>query len=173
MPSYVHRLARRDDLPVIVDIYNSTVASREVTADTEPVSVASREAWFDDHTPDRRPLWVIHDADDQSAHPEVLGWLSYSNFYGRPAYSGTAEVSIYIAESARGKGLGRYCLELAIAFAPQVNVHTLLGFIFGHNQPSLALFRKYGFETWANFPRVANLDGIERDLVILGKRVAD
>ena len=173
MPSYVHRLARRDDLPVIVDIYNSTVASREVTADTEPVSVASREAWFDDHTPDRRPLWVIHDADDQSAHPEVLGWLSYSNFYGRPAYSGTSEVSIYIAESARGKGLGRYCLELAIAFAPEVNVHTLLGFIFGHNQPSLALFRKYGFETWANFPRVANLDGIERDLVILGKRVAD
>jgi phosphinothricin acetyltransferase len=39
--------------------------------------------------------------------------------------------------------------------------------------PSLALFRKYGFETWANFPRVANLDGIERDLIILGKRVAD
>ena len=62
MPSYVHRLARRDDLPVIVDIYNSTIASREVTADTEPVTVASREGWFDDHTPDRRPLWVIHEA---------------------------------------------------------------------------------------------------------------
>jgi phosphinothricin acetyltransferase len=42
MPSYVHRLARREDLPVIVDIYNSTIASREVTADTEPVSVQSR-----------------------------------------------------------------------------------------------------------------------------------
>lgn len=173
MPSYVHRLARRDDLPVIVDIYNSTIASREVTADTAPITVESREAWFNDHTPDRRPLWVIHDAEDKSEDPEVLGWLSYSNFYGRPAYSGTAEVSIYIAESARGKGLGRYCLELAMAFAPEVKVHTLLGFIFGHNQPSLTLFRKYGFETWANFPRVANLDGIERDLVILGKRVVD
>ena len=173
MPSYVHRLARRDDLPVIVDIYNSTIASREVTADTEPITVQSREAWFNDHTPERRPLWVIHDADDKREQPEVLGWLSYSNFYGRPAYSGTAEVSIYIAESARGKGLGRYCLELAMAFAPEVKVHTLLGFIFGHNQPSLGLFRKYGFETWANFPRVANLDGIERDLIILGKRVVD
>jgi phosphinothricin acetyltransferase len=51
-------------------------------------------------------------------------------------------------------------------------VHTLLGFIFGHNQPSLGLFGKYGFEKWAHFPRVANLDGIERDLIILGKRVA-
>ena len=172
MPSYVHRLARRADLPRIVDIYNSTIASREVTADTEPVSVASREAWFAEHTPERRPLWVIHALDDKSAEPKVLGWLSYSNFYGRPAYAGTAELSIYIAEEARGQGIGRYCLEQAIAFAPQVQVHTLLGFIFGHNAPSLALFRKYGFDTWAHFPRVANLDGVERDLIILGKRVA-
>ena len=173
MPSYIHRLARRDDLPTIVDIYNSTIASRDVTADTEPVSVASREGWFAEHTPERRPLWVIHAADDQSADPEVIGWMSYSNFYGRPAYSGTAELSIYIAESWRGKGIGRYCLEQAIAFAPEIQVHTLLGFIFGHNAPSLALFRRFGFDTWAHFPRVANLDGVERDLVILGKRVVE
>ncbi len=173
MPSYVHRLARRDDLPVIVDIYNSTIASRDVTADTEPVTVASREAWFNEHTPERRPLWTIHDAADTAANPAVIGWMSYSNFYGRPAYSGTAELSIYIAEAWRGKGLGKYCLEQAIAFAPEINVHTLLGFIFGHNVPSLALFRKFGFDTWANFPRVANLDGIERDLIILGKRVVE
>jgi L-amino acid N-acyltransferase YncA len=176
MPSYVHRLARIEDLPVIVDIYNSTIASRDVTADTEPVTVQSRAAWFADHTPERRPLWVIHDAADTAAGPAagpaVIGWLSYSNFYGRPAYSGTAELSIYIAEAWRGKGIGKYCLEQAMAFAPNVNVHTLLGFIFGHNEPSLALFRKYGFDTWAHFPRVANLDGIERDLIILGKRVA-
>jgi L-amino acid N-acyltransferase YncA len=172
MPSYVHRLARPKDLPVIVDIYNSTIASREVTADTEPVSVQSREGWFAEHSPERRPLWVIHAADDSAEDPEVIGWMSYSNFYGRPAYSGTAELSIYIAEQWRGKGIGRYCLEQAIAFAPQIKVHTLLGFIFGHNVPSLALFRKFGFETWAHFPRVANLDGVERDLIILGKRVA-
>jgi phosphinothricin acetyltransferase len=172
MPSYTHRLARFDDLPAIVAIYNSTIASREVTADTEPVTVASREAWFHDHTPERRPLWVIHDAADTSDDPAVIGWLSYSNFYGRPAYSGTAELSIYLAEAWRGLGLGRYCLEQAMAYAPNVDVHTLLGFIFGHNAPSLALFGKYGFEKWAHFPRVANLDGVERDLIILGKRVA-
>lgn len=170
MPSFIHRLACPEDLPAIVAIYNSTVASREVTADTEPVTVASRQAWFDEHSPDRRPLWVLHDAADQAAG--VIGWMSYSNFYGRPAYSGTAELSIYIAEAWRGKGIGRYCLEQAIAFAPQIAVHTLLGFIFGHNVPSLALFKKFGFDTWANLPRVANLDGIERDLIILGKRVA-
>ena len=169
--SFVHRVARPQDLPVIVEIYNSTVASRKVTADTEPVSVASRQQWFDDHDPQRRPLWVIHAASDTSAEPQVLGWMSYSNFYGRPAYSGTAEVSIYIAEAARGNGIGRYCLQQAIDYAPNIAVHTLLGFIFGHNVPSLALFKKFGFDTWANLPRVANLDGIERDLIILGRRV--
>jgi L-amino acid N-acyltransferase YncA len=171
MPSYVHRLARREDLPAIVAIYNSTVASREVTADTEPVSVASREAWFAEHTPEKRPLWVIHDAADASPDPVVIGWVSYSNFYGRPAYSGTAEVSIYILDTWRGRGVGRYCLEQSIAYAPNVGVHTLLGFIFGHNAASLGLFARYGFDTWANLPRVANLDGVERDLIILGKRV--
>ena len=169
MPSFSHRIARPEDLPRIVDIYNSTIASREVTADTEPVSVASRQQWFDEHNPDKRPLWVIL---DDSGDANVLGWMSYSNFYGRPAYSGTAELSIYIAQEWRGKGIGRYCLEQAIAFAPGIAVHTLLGFIFGHNAPSLALFKKFGFDTWANLPRVATLDGVERDLVILGKRVA-
>jgi L-amino acid N-acyltransferase YncA len=167
-----HRPATLNDLPAIVAIYNSTVASREVTADTEPVTVASRLAWFHEHTPDRRPLWVIEQADTTPAEAGIVGWISYSNFYGRPAYAGTAEVSIYIEESWRGKGVGRYALAEAIEFAPSIKVHTLLGFIFGHNRASLALFGKFGFETWANLPRVANLDGVERDLIILGKRVA-
>jgi L-amino acid N-acyltransferase YncA len=168
MTKFRHRLASLDDLPTIVAIYNSTIASREVTADTEPVSVESRLPWFHDHQPARRPLWVIEEAERDG----IIGWISYSNFYGRPAYSGTAEVSIYIDEAWRGKGVGRYALQEAIDFAPQVSVHTVLGFIFGHNKPSLALFEKFGFETWARLPRVANLDGIERDLIILGKRVA-
>ncbi|MET3130738.1 L-amino acid N-acyltransferase YncA [Oxalobacteraceae bacterium GrIS 1.11] len=168
MPALRHRPATLADLPGIVAIYNSTVASREVTADTEPVSVESRLAWFHEHAAGRRPLWII----ETDAEPAMLGWLSYSNFYGRPAYSGTAELSIYLAEAARGKGIGRYCLEQAIAFAPSIAVHTLLGFIFGHNLASLALFDKFGFERWAQLPKVANLDGVERDLIILGKRVA-
>ena len=160
-----HRVARREDLPAIVAIYNSTVASRMVTADTEPVTVASRERWFDEHEPARRPLWVTEQGG------KITGWMSYSNFYGRPAYAGTAELSIYLHEACRGRGLGRYLLGEAIAHAPQIAVHTLLGFIFGHNMPSLQLFERFGFARWAQMPGVATLDGIERDLIILGKRV--
>ncbi|MFJ5381886.1 GNAT family N-acetyltransferase [Cupriavidus sp. CER94] len=160
------RLATRDDLAGIVEIYNSTVASRMVTADTEPVSVASREAWFAAHLPERRPLWVCEAADGRMA-----GWVSFSDFYGRPAYGATAEVSIYLHEDFRGQGLGRFLLEQAIAHAPRVGVNTLLGFIFGHNAPSLALFERHGFSRWGDLPRVAVLDGVERDLVILGRRL--
>ncbi|MFP3752366.1 MULTISPECIES: GNAT family N-acetyltransferase [Cupriavidus] len=163
---FILRLATPADLPGIVEIYNSTVPSRMVTADTEPVSVASRQAWFDAHQPARRPLWVCEDAEGRMA-----GWLSYSDFYGRPAYGATAELSIYLHADRRGQGLGRYLLEQAIAHAPKVGVTTLLGFIFGHNTPSLALFERHGFARWGDLPRVAVLDGVERDLVIVGRRL--
>ncbi|MCY1267949.1 putative phosphinothricin acetyltransferase YwnH [compost metagenome] len=164
--SWHHRPATRADLPRIVAIYNSTVASRMVTADLEPVSVESREAWFAEHQ-GTRPLWVVERAG------EILGWLSFSNFYGRPAYARTAEVSIYLDEACRGQGLGRYLLEQAIAAAPGLQLDTLLGFIFGHNAPSLGLFARYGFERWGELPRVAVLDGVERDLIIVGRRLTD
>ncbi|OGB26695.1 MAG: phosphinothricin acetyltransferase [Burkholderiales bacterium RIFCSPLOWO2_02_FULL_57_36] len=167
---YTHRIARPDDLPAIVAIYNSTVASREVTADTEPVTTESRRAWFAEHDPATRPLWVAEEK-ISGAPDRIAGWLSFSNFYGRPAYAATAELSIYIHEDARRKGLGSYLLREAIDAAPAISIHTLLGLIFGHNVPSLRLFESFGFTHWGNLPRVAVLDGIERDVVIVGRRV--
>ncbi|AAU47628.1 N-acetyltransferase [Burkholderia mallei] len=167
MTQLAYRDATPADLPAIVAIYNSTVASRRVTADTEPVTVDSRRAWFDAHNPHARPLWVVEEAG------RVIAWLSFSDFYGRPAYGHTAEISIYLDEAARGSGLGSRLLEAALAKAPALGVHTALGFIFGHNEPSLRLFARYGFTTWGTLPRVAVLDGVERDLVIVGKRLAD
>jgi len=165
MNEFKLRDANIEDLSEIVRIYNTTVAGRMVTADTEPVTTASREAWFHEHSPDFRPLWVLEDG------TSVCGWLSFQSFYGRPAYNATAELSIYIDESYRGRGIGRYLLQQAIDAAPRLQMKTLLGFIFGHNEPSLKLFYKFGFENWAKLPGIAELDGIERDLIIVGKRV--
>ena len=160
-----HREAKRGDLAQIVEIYNSTIPSRMVTADTEPVSVESRVRWFEEHTPKHRPLWVVEEAN------RIVAWLSFSSFYGRPAYAKTAELSIYVHEAFRQRGLGSYLLREAIAHAPSIGVDTLLGFIFGHNQPSLALFERFGFARWGELPKVAALDGVERDLVIVGRRI--
>ena len=154
-----------NDLPVIVEIYNSTVAGRMVTADTEPVSVESRVKWFNDHEPVKRPLWVVLE------NEKIIGWVSFQSFYGRPAYQGTAEISIYLGEKVRGKGYGKQVLQYAMDKCRELGIKTLLGYIFGHNEPSVRLFKKLGFEAWGTFPRVAELDNIERDLIIFGKRI--
>jgi phosphinothricin acetyltransferase len=162
-----HRMANREDLAQIVEIYNATIPSHMVTADITPVSVESRIPWFEEHNAAHRPLWVIE------VDNEVGAWLSFSNFYGRPAYSRSAELSVYVHEGFRKKGLGSYLLRQALAQAPALKVNTLLGFIFGHNYPSLSLFSAFGFSRWGELPRVAVLDGVERDLVIVGRRVED
>lgn len=160
------RDATLDDLPVIVDIYNSTIAGRMVTADTVPVTVADKIQWFNEHNKLTRPLIVVSNEEQK-----IIGWISYQNFYGRPAYNGTAEISIYIDEHERSKGLGKQLLTYAIEKAPSLGIHTLLGFIFAHNFPSLALFSKFGFEEWANLKDVAILDGKSCSLKILGKKM--
>ncbi len=161
------RDAALEDLPRIVEIYNSTIPGRMVTADTEPVTAEDRLKWFHEHNPSTRPLWVV-----ETEEGKICGWVSLQDFYGRPAYKATAEVSIYLDENFRGHGLGKTVLSKVIEVAPSCEVDTLLGFIFGHNEPSLRLFEKFGFEKWANLPEVATLDGVKRDLVILGKKLS-
>lgn len=154
------------DLPAIVAIYNSIIPGRMVTADLEPITVESRKAWLDAHDPARRPVWVV------AAERGVIAWLSFDTFYDRRAYDGTAMVAIYVAESRRGEGLGGLLLQRAIDHAPSLGLRVLLGYIFAHNEPSLRLFAKFGFERWAHLPGVTRLDGVDRDVIIMGKRVA-
>jgi phosphinothricin acetyltransferase len=98
--------------------------------------------------------------------------VSFQSFYGRPAYDATAEISIYIDEAERGKGLGKKLLQYSIEKAPAFGVKTLLRFKFSNNVPSLKLFNQLGFEQWVNLPNIANLDGIETGLCIVDKRIA-
>ena len=159
------RHANENDLPAIVAIYNASIPNRMATADLEPVSVQSRINWFNNRTPVKHPLWVLETGE------VIAGWLSFQPFYGRPAYHATAEVSIYIATKYHRQGLGERLLKEAIRQSPNLGLKTLIGFIFGHNEASLKLFEKFGFESWGNLPGIAELDSVERDLVILGLRV--
>jgi L-amino acid N-acyltransferase YncA len=160
------RHATETDLPTIVAIYNTAIPSRMATADLEAVSVESRLAWFKGRSPSQRPLWVIE------VDGVIAGWLSFQSFYGRPAYSKTAEISIYIAPNFHRCGLGRQLLAQAIRESPNLGLKTLVCFIFAHNQPSLKLFETFGFQRWGYLPKIAELDSVERDLVIMGLRIS-
>lgn len=160
----ITRLATSNDLPAIVAIYNETIASRMVTADTEEVTVAQKQSWFDSHTP-LRPIYVY----EQDS--KVVAWLSYKSFYGRPAYDGTVEISIYITSSAQGQGLGKYLLEFAEKQAKPLNIKVLLAFIFSHNIPSIKLFEAFKYQQWGKLPNVAIMDGDHYSLTILGKHL--
>lgn len=160
------RDATEDDLETIVEIYNASIPGRRATADTTPITTESRRAWFAEHGPENRPLWVA------LVDTSIAGWLSFQSFYGRPAYHATAELSIYVAPDYQRRGIARELLERAITSSPSLGLCTLLGFIFGHNEPSLRLFESSGFQRWGLLPRVAELDGLERDLVIVGRRAS-
>jgi L-amino acid N-acyltransferase YncA len=159
------RDAIESDLHAIVGIYNTAIPGRRATADTEPVPVESRRAWLRAHNAARHPLWVLE------RDRRVVGWLSVSEFYGRPAYAATAELSVYVDGAAQRGGIATALMNHALARAPQLGLRTYLGFIFAHNDGSVSLFRKFGFSQWGHLPRVAVLDGIERDLLIFGRRL--
>lgn len=174
MPDQTQRYSVRDaqerDLPRIVEIYNIAVATRTCSCDLEPVPVASRRDAFLEHTPDHRPFWVAEDA----AQPEqgVVGYLSFHHFMNeRPGYFITADIAIYLHPCCQGQGLGRFLLERAIERAPALGIETLTATIFASNTASVALFQKLGFETWGRMPRVARLEGVEKDLVLVGRRI--
>ncbi|VEI07078.1 GNAT family N-acetyltransferase [Kurthia zopfii] len=160
------RIAEREDLPRIIEIYNSTIASRMVTADLEEVTVEQRLPWFEAHNPEKRPLWVME------LNHEICGWISFQDFYGRVAYGATVEVSIYLDAKFRGHGLGKKAIQYALEMCPNYKIETLLGFIFAQNEPSIRLFKHFGFESWGHLPAVAELDGKKCDLVILGKKIS-
>src|SRR5437773_8041166 len=153
------------DLPSIIEIYNAAIASRIATAQLEPITIEQRRDWLSEHSPEHYPFWVAE------TERRVIGWINFKTFLPRCAYRGTAEVSIYVDEKFRRRGVARRLLEEAIARASSLGINAMIGLIFAHNEPSLRLFDRLGFERWGLLPRIARLDGIERDLAIAGRHI--
>jgi len=161
-----YRDATPEDLPLIVHIYNSTVPGRMVTADTEAVTVESKRTWFLSHQPASRPIWMVEN------EGQTVGWVSFRDFYGRPAYRATAEISIYLHPDHRGRKLGKEILQYSISQCPRLGVRQLLGFIFAHNIPSIKLFEQAGFTRWGLLPDVAVMDNQSYSLSIYGLTIS-
>ena len=124
-----YRIAELLDLPKIVAIYNQAVATRLSTADLKPLSVSQKLDWFLAHDEKKhRPLWVI-----TAETGQIIGWLSLSDFYGRPAYRHTAEISLYLDKNCQGQGIGSQTVTFVESQVKKSQIETLLAFIFGHN----------------------------------------
>jgi phosphinothricin acetyltransferase len=161
------RDALEADLPAIVEIYNEAIRGRISTAQLDEVSVEERLPWFRQHSAKSHPLWVAE------IDGEIAGWFSFHPFIRRAAYRGTAEISVYVSERFRRRGVGKALLEKALGYSPELKLSALVGFIFEHNEPSLRLFGRMGFECWGFLPGVALVDAVERSVVIMGRPVAN
>jgi L-amino acid N-acyltransferase YncA len=136
--------------------------------------IATRNATFETRT----PSWEEWDASHLGEHrlaalDEVglLGWAALSPYSHRHAYSGVAEVSVYVAGRARGRRVGRALLAALIESARAGGLWTLQAGIFPENQASLALHRSLGFREVGIRERIGRLDGTWRDVVLLELRL--
>lgn len=99
----------------------------------------------------------------------IIGWISLSDFYGRPAYDQTVEISIYIDETYQHRGIGQYAMDFVEKQLPGLGIETVLAFIFDSNQASQRLFEKNGYCLWGLLPEVAQIDERLLGLAIWGK----
>jgi len=134
------RPARRADAESIASIYNEAVRSTTATFDTEPRSLARQLQLMEDHDANH-PLLVAE------LEGEVAGWASLSPWSERCAYDGTAEVSVYVGERWRNRGIGRALVTEILAAGPRCGLHTILARIAEGNPASRRLHQSLGFDT--------------------------
>src|SRR4051794_33012868 len=150
------RAMRPEDWPEVRVIYEQGIATRQATVETSP---PSWEEWDAGHLAE--PRVVAEDAG------RVAGWAAVSPVSRRACYAGVVEGSVYVAEDARGRGLGRALLERLCAETDAAGIWTIQTSIFPENTASVALHERCGFRVVGTRERIAQLDGEWRDTVLM------
>jgi L-amino acid N-acyltransferase YncA len=148
-----------DDWPEVRKIYADGIATGHATFEIE---VPSWEQWNTNHHQFARLVMTAGDV--------IKGWAALSPVSARQAYRGVAEVSVYVGPTARGHGLGRQLLLELIRVAEHNGVWTLQASIFPENVPSIELHNRCGFREVGRRERIAQLNGVWRDTVLLERR---
>lgn len=154
-----------DDLDDVRRIYAEGIATRLATFETTvPPAATLWRKFLDGHR------WVAE------LDGRVVGWAAAMPTSARDCYAGVAETSVYVAEGARGRGVGKALLHRQVTAADadgSAGLWTLQTSIFPENRASLALHHSAGYRTLAVRDRIAQLDGVWRDTVLLERRRAD
>ena len=147
------------DWPTVRAIYEEGIATGNATFEK---SSPGWDAWDRAHLPHCR--LVAHSAG------EVLAWAALSPVSSRCVYAGVAEVSIYVAARARGRGIGKALLSALVEASERENIWTLQAGIFPENAASTELFRKSGFRVLGRRERLGQMDGRWRDVILMERR---
>jgi L-amino acid N-acyltransferase YncA len=152
---------RPGDWPAVREIYEQGIATGDATFETE---APPWEDWEVGHLNECR--LVARDGD------RVVGWAALSPASHRPVYRGVADLSVYVAETERGSGVGRALLERLIEESERAGIWTLQTGVFPENEASLALHRSCGFRAVGIRERIGQQAGRWRDVVLLERRSA-
>jgi L-amino acid N-acyltransferase YncA len=152
---------RPEHWDAVARIYAEGIATGHATFETE---VPSWEAWDAAHLPELRLVGL--------RESEVVGWAALSGVSERCVYAGVAEESVYIAEAARGQGVGRALLEELIRRSEEAGIWTIQTGIFPENTASLRLHEQAGFRVVGVRERLGRHHGSWRDVVFLERRSA-
>jgi L-amino acid N-acyltransferase YncA len=150
---------RPDDWPEVARIFAEGIATRNATFENE---VPSWKAWDEAHLAEHRFV--------AEAGGEIVGWIAAVPVSSRCCYAGVAEISAYVAETARGQGVGASLLERLIASTEAGGFWTLETGVFPENEPSLALLKRFGFREVGIRERIGQMEGVWRDVVLLERR---
>jgi phosphinothricin acetyltransferase len=154
----IRNLTERD-WPAVSTIYVEGIATRNATFETE---APAWEEWDESHLAGHRLV-----AEEGG---KVVGWAALSPVSDRCCYAGVAENSVYVAEQARGRGVGERLLRALVQSAEQSGIWTIQSGIFPENEASVALHRRCGFRVVGVRERLGRLDGVWRDVVLLERR---
>jgi len=150
---------RPGDWPEVERIYAEGIATGNATFETE---VPDWEEWKGAHLGEHR---FVAEEDG-----EVLGWIALAPISTRCCYAGVTEISAYVRERARGRGVGATLLEAVVRSTERAGIWTLETGVFPENEPSLALLKRFGFREVGVRERIGQLDGVWRDVVFLERR---
>ena len=157
--NYVIDQMRASDWDEVRAIYLEGIRTGHATFETEAPSWAQ---WDEAHLPFAR--LVMREGE------KVLGWAALSPVSKRSVYRGVAELTVYVAASARGKAIGRALLEALISESELNGIWTLQASIFPENIASVELHRRCGFREVGRRERIAMLNGIWRDTLLFERR---
>lgn len=165
-----------EDLPS--DVSTRPMTRRHLTAvrSIYAEGIATRNATFETEVPDADRLWATWLPGHRwvaELEGAVVGWTAVSPVSARSCYAGVGETSVYVAEAARGRGVGKSLLHRQVNEADAGGLWTLQTSIFPENRASIALHHSAGYRTLAVRSRIARLDGVWRDTVLLERRRDD